>query len=80
MTRDSQHRTVPRPPEDPTPDDVYEYMADGRCYVVADLVEEFSDTDASRWTLQNRLDELAEEGRIEKRKHANERVTYRRPD
>lgn len=76
---DSQNRGVPRPHEDPTPDAVYEQMVGGRCYVVADLVAEFSELDVPRSTMHNRLDGLAEEGRIVKRKHENGTVTYRRP-
>lgn len=54
-------------------------MAPGRCYVVADLVVHFSDLDVSRSTMHNRLDGLADEGRIKKRKHENDAVTFRRP-
>lgn len=76
---DSEPADVTRPQENPTLNDVYEEMVPGRCYVVADLVVAFEDTDATRWTIQNRLNKLDSEGRIKKRKHANDRVTYRRP-
>ena len=76
---DSQNRDVPRPHADPTPDAVYEAMIPGRCYVVADLVADFSNHDVSRSTMHNRLDGLADDGRIKKRKHENGTVTFRRP-
>ena len=79
MTEDHSE-TVPRPPEEPKPDQVYDVMAPGRCYVVADLVETFEDEhDPGRWTMRRRLETLHEEGRIVKYDHANDSVTYQRP-
>lgn len=72
--------TVPRSPEEPTPEQVYESMVPGRCYVVADLVVKFEDQSApSRWTVRDRLDDLAEAGKIVRTEHENTRVTYQRP-
>lgn len=79
MTAENETTGVPRSHKEPTPDDVFEEMVPRRCYVVADLVAEFEDVDANRWTIQNRLDSLAEESRIVRRKHENDRVTYQRP-
>lgn len=76
---ETETQTVPRSHEDPTPDDVFEAMEVGRCYVAADLVVEFSSLDPKRRTLHNRLTGLAEEGRIVRQKHENGTVTFRRP-
>lgn len=73
---ESNRDAVPRSPEDPTPEQVFESMVPGRCYVVADLVAEF---DASRWTVRDRLVSLSDSERIIRREHANDRVTYQRP-
>lgn len=70
---------VPRPRKPPEPDEVLDEMAVNRCYVVADLVVEFEDEyDPSRGTVRNRLEFLVEEGDVERVKHANDTVTYRR--
>jgi len=75
------NRNVTRPRSEPTTKQVLEEMVVNRCYVVADLVAAFEDDyDPSRWTIQNRLDELVEEDKIIRREHANSRVTYRRPE
>lgn len=74
-------RNVPRPRDPPLPDEVLEQMVINRCYVVADLVVEFEEQyDPARGTVRNRLEYLVEEGDVERRKHANGAVTYRRPD
>ena len=74
-------RNVTRPREDPTNEEVYETMVPSRCYVVADLVAEFEDEyDVTRWTIRNRLNELADGEKITRREHVNGTVTYRRPD
>jgi len=78
MTAPSK-RNVTRPREDPTNNEVYEEMVPNRCYVVADLVAEFEDEyDVTRWTIQNRLNELADQDKIVRRDHVNGTVTYRR--
>lgn len=70
---------VPRPPEPPLPEEVLDQMVENRCYVVADLVVEFEEEySPARGTIRNRLESLVEEGYVERRKHANSRVTYRR--
>jgi len=72
---------VPRPRDPPLPDDVLEAMVPGQCYVVADLVIEFHEEhDPARGTVRNRLEYLVENGDVERRKHANDSVTYRRTD
>lgn len=54
-------------------------MVQGRCYFVADLVAEFEARyDPSSGTIRNRLESLVEEGYVERQKHVNNRVTYRR--
>lgn len=70
---------VPRPRDPPEPDEVLDEMVVNRCYVVADLVVEFEgDYAPSRGTIRNRLEFLVEEGDVERVKHANGSVTYRR--
>lgn len=72
-------RNVPRPRDPPLPDEVLDHMVKNRCYVVADLVVAFEDEyDPSRGTVRNRLEYLVETGEVERRKHANGAVTYRR--
>lgn len=72
---------VPRPRNPPQLDEIYEAMVPNRCYVAADLVVEFEDRyDFERGTIRNRLEALVENGRVERRKHANGTVTYRRPE
>lgn len=71
--------TVPRPREPPLPDELLDEMAVNRCYVVADLVVEFEDEyDPARGTIRNRLEYLVEQGDVERIKHVNGTVTYRR--
>ena len=70
--------TVPRTPEEPSPKQVLDEMNPCEPYTVSDLQNVFSD--ASRWTIQRRLDKLAENGEIGKKKHAENRVTYWIPD
>lgn len=71
--------SVPRPRDPPQPDEVLDAMVQNRCYVVADLVVEFEDDyDPSRGTVRNRLEYLVEEGDVDRIKHANDSVTYRR--
>lgn len=70
---------MPRPRDPPLPDDVFDHMAINRCYVVADLVAEFAEHDPTRGTIRNRLEELVDDDLIERQKHENGTVTYRRP-
>lgn len=70
-----------RPRDPPLSDEVLATMVPNRCYVVADLVAEFEEQyDPSRGTIRNRLEYLVEEGEVERKKHANDTVTYRRPE
>jgi len=76
---ESATHDVPRPRDPPLPDEVLEVMVPNRCYVAADLVIEFEDEyDFNRGTIRNRLEYLTKEGDVERRKHANGTVTYRR--
>jgi hypothetical protein len=75
----SASQNVPRPRDPPLADEVRDQMVPNRCYVVADLVADFEDEyDPSRGTVRNRLEYLVGEGDVERRKHANGTVTYRR--
>lgn len=79
MSTDVPTSDVPRPREPPVPDELLEKMVVNRCYVVADLVFEFEEEyDPARSTMRNRLEYLVEQGDVERRKHANGTVTYRR--
>jgi Fe2+ or Zn2+ uptake regulation protein len=72
---------VPRPRDPPLADEVLDKMVVNRCYVVADLVVEFEEQyDPARGTVRNRLEFLVEEDKIQRQKHANGSVTYRRPE
>jgi len=69
---DSQN--VPRTPEEPTPEQVLEAMTPCEPYTVSDLVDRYDD--ASRWTVQRRLDTLVKDGEVNKKKHTENRVSY----
>jgi Fe2+ or Zn2+ uptake regulation protein len=72
---------VPRPRDPPQPQEVLEQMVTNRCYVVADLVVKFENQyGPSRGTVRNRLEFLVEEGNVERQKHTNGTVTYRRAE
>lgn len=71
---DSDSNTVPRTPEEPTPEQVLEHMQPCEPYTVSDLQDAFEDV--SRWTLKRRLDTLVEGGEVNKKKHAENRVTF----
>jgi len=76
---ESTSDTVPRPRDPPLPEEVLDEMVANRCYMVADLVVEFEEQyDPARGTIRNRLEYLVEEGEIERKKHANDSVTYRK--
>jgi DNA-binding HxlR family transcriptional regulator len=75
---DSQATSVPRQPEEPTPEQVREEMNPCEPYTVKDFEAIFEDT--SRWTIQRRLDTLVEDDVIEKKKHAENRVSYWIPE
>lgn len=65
---------VPRTPSEPTPEQVIEEMNPCEPYSVSDFEEIFHDV--SRWTIQRRLDTLHEEGEVNKKKHAENRVSW----
>lgn len=72
---------VPRPRDPPSPAEVLDLMCPDRCYVVADLVAEFkTEYDPARGTVRNRLEYLTEKGRLDRIKHENRTVTYRKLD
>lgn len=71
---ESQSESVPRSPEEPTPEQVLDQMNPCEPYTVKDFEELFDDT--SRWTIQRRLDTLHEDGRVNKKKHAENRVSW----
>jgi DNA-binding HxlR family transcriptional regulator len=66
--------SVPRTPEESTPQQVLDEMTPCEPYIVSDLVDSFPD--ASRWTLQRRLDKLVTNGEVSKKKHTENRVSY----
>lgn len=74
----SESESVPRTPEEPTPEQVLSQMNLCEPYTVSDLQDEFPD--ASRWTLQRRLDALVEDEEISKKKHTENRVSYWIPE
>lgn len=65
---------MPKEPEEPTPQQVLQEMNPCEPYTVSDLVDRFED--ASRWTIQRRLDTLVEKGDASKKKHTKNRVSY----
>lgn len=75
---DSQTTSVARQPEEPTPEQVRGEMYPCEPYTVKDFEAIFEDT--SRWTIQRRLDTLVEDDVIEKKKHAENRVSYWIPE
>lgn len=72
---DSSGDAMPRQPEYPTPADVLEVMEPCEPYAVGDIHRLFSD-DVSRYTIDNRLKTLADEGKINRKEHFENRVTY----
>lgn len=72
----TETRYVPRPVGSPTPEEVLEEMTPQEPYVVTDLVDKFED--AAKSTIRNRLEYLAQNDRVKRKKHASQAVTYRR--
>lgn len=64
---------VPRTPDDPSPEAVLAAMEVCEPYTVGDLTEQF---DASRWTIQRRLETLHDQNKIRKKKHSENRVSW----
>ena len=75
---DAQTDTVPRTPEGPTTEDILDAMTPGEPYKVADLTEAFEDT--SRWTVQRRLNDLHDDDRVQRKKHADGSVSWWIPE
>jgi predicted ArsR family transcriptional regulator len=65
---------VPRTPDGPTKQDILAEMRPCESYKAADINEQFSDV--SRWTIQRRLDSLHAAGDVEKKKHADDSVSW----
>jgi len=65
---------VPREPEDPAPQQIYLAMDEGEPYTVKELWEQFPD--APRWTIRDRLEQLVEDGFLQKKKHTQQRASY----
>ena len=74
MIFNRNRRPVPRTPDEPLPHQVLEFMELCEPYTVSDLEAQFEE--ASRWTIQRRLDTLVEAGKVSKKKHNKNRVTY----
>lgn len=72
---ESQAAGVPREPEPPTPDDVVAAMSECEPYTAAEIVE-LVDAETSRWTVQRRLESLVDDGRVERKEHEENRVSY----
>lgn len=66
--------SVPRTPEEPTAEDVLAEMSVCEPYTASELADSFDD--ASRWTIQRRLDSLLEKDEIRKKKHSGNRVSW----
>jgi predicted transcriptional regulator len=71
---DDETENVPRKPEEPTPKQVLKKMRPCEPYTVSDIEALFDDI--SRWTIQRRLETLLEQGEIQKKKHAENRVSW----
>lgn len=64
---------VPRQPEEPAPQQVYLAMDEGVPYTASELATEW---DVTRYTVKDRLEQLHEDGFIERKKHGKRTVTY----
>lgn len=65
---------VSRTPEEPTPADVLNVMDVCEPYSAGELAGRFEN--ASRWTIQDRLETLNGQGHIRKKKHNDRRVSW----
>ena len=65
---------MPRTPDEPTPQQVLDYLEVCEPYTVSDIKDEFNES--SRWTIQRRLDSLVDSNKISKKRHSENRVTY----
>lgn len=71
---ETESDTVARTPDEPSEEQVLAVMEPCEPYTVGELTEHFED--ASRWTIQRRLDDLVEAETVEKKKHSANRVSY----
>jgi len=78
---DPSDRDVARPREEPTHEQVLAVMDSSRGYSVADLLAELNnkEVETNRWTVRERLEDLADDGRVRRVDHENGSVTYRLP-
>jgi predicted HTH transcriptional regulator len=65
---------MPRQPEEPSPQQVFEAMMPCEPYTAAEIADMFENT--SRWTVHRRLESLYEEDKIRRKKHSNNRVSW----
>jgi len=86
MAGSQGENVTPRTPSEPTPQQIYDLMTPGEPYVssgMAEIVrEEFGDKDDvsdSKWTIKRRLNDLADEGKVEKKELVNNINAYWRP-
>ena len=75
---DADTDTVARQPEEPTPQQVLDEMNPCEPYTAGELTERFDD--ASRWTIQRRLQTLLDEEKIQRKEHAENRVSWWQED
>jgi DNA-binding HxlR family transcriptional regulator len=71
---DATKESVARQPEEPTPEDVLTIMNVCEPYTAGGLADQFDDT--SRWTVQRRLGALHDQGRVSRKEHPGNRVTW----
>ena len=64
---------VPRTPDEPSHEDVLDEMEPCQPYTVADFEDLY---DVSRWTIRRRLEDLHEDGAIQRKKHSENLVTW----
>lgn len=60
--------------ETPSVDEIIDKFSPCEPYTVADLQDDFED--CSRWTIVDRLNSLVEDGHLQKKTHADQRVSY----
>jgi len=70
----NESESVQRELEEPTPEQILEEMTPCEPYSVSNLESIFDGV--SRWTIQRRLDRLHEDGKVQKKKHAENRVSW----
>lgn len=73
---DPQDGSVPRGTEYPGAENVFNAMEPCEPYSVGDLVSHFGEDDTTRWTIERRLETLHEQGRVRRKKHSANRVSW----